>query len=49
MKTNGLAFGDSESIDRSSPLAEVVFAMKKPEQGQAEFGQAKTLMATLLS
>ena len=41
MKTNGLAFGDSESIDRSSPLAEVVFAMKKPEQGQAEFGQAK--------
>ena len=41
MKMNGLAFGDSESIDRSSPLAEVVFAMKKPEQGQAEFGQAK--------
>ena len=41
MKTNGLVFGDSESIDRSSPLAEVVFAMKKPAQGQAEFGQAK--------
>ncbi|MBU2897915.1 peptidylprolyl isomerase [Vibrio hepatarius] len=41
MKENGLKFGDSESIDRSSPLADVVFSMKKPADGQAEFGQAK--------
>ena len=40
MKTNGLAFGDSESIDHSSPLADCL-RNEKPEQGQAEFGQAK--------
>ena len=30
-----------ENIDRSSPLADVVFSMKKPNEGEAEFAQAK--------
>ena len=41
MTENGLAFSDSENIDRSSPLADVVFSMKKPSSGQVEFAQAK--------
>jgi peptidyl-prolyl cis-trans isomerase D len=40
---NGLAFGDTETVDRSSPLADVVFSMVKPEEGKVEFAQAKDL------
>lgn len=35
-----LAFGDVESIDRSSPLAQTVFAMAKPLENSATFAQA---------
>ncbi|NRB69910.1 MAG: peptidylprolyl isomerase [Vibrio sp.] len=41
MTENGLAFSDLENIDRSSPLAGVVFSMKKPNEGEVEFAQAK--------
>ncbi|GLT19765.1 peptidylprolyl isomerase [Vibrio zhanjiangensis] len=41
MKKNDLSFDESESVDRSSPLADVIFAMRKPEDGKPEFGQAK--------
>ncbi|MDA0118353.1 peptidylprolyl isomerase [Vibrio sp. T11.5] len=41
MTENGLAFSDLENIDRSSPLADVVFSMKKPNEGEVEFAQAK--------
>ncbi|USD33351.1 MULTISPECIES: peptidylprolyl isomerase [Vibrio] len=41
MTENGLEFSDAENIDRSSPLADVVFSMKKPSSGQVEFAQAK--------
>ncbi|MCG9682802.1 peptidylprolyl isomerase [Vibrio sp. Isolate23] len=41
MSEHGLAFSDSEKIDRSSPLADVVFSMKKPTEGEVEFAQAK--------
>ena len=40
---NELAFGESETVDRSSPLADVVFAMTKPVEGAVEFAQAKDL------
>ncbi|MDN3610551.1 peptidylprolyl isomerase [Vibrio ostreicida] len=40
---NALEFGAEESIDRSSPLANIVFSMKKPEENQVEFAQAKDL------
>ncbi len=36
-----LEFGDTQTIDRSSPLAANVFAMAKPEDGQSVYGQAK--------
>ncbi|MBA5761902.1 peptidylprolyl isomerase [Vibrio sp. 404] len=39
---SGLAFGDKAAIDRSSPLAKVVFAMPKPMAGNVEFAQSKT-------
>lgn len=38
---NDLAFGELESIDRGSVLAQTVFAMPKPEQGKVVYGQAK--------
>ncbi|MCG9596713.1 peptidylprolyl isomerase [Vibrio sp. Isolate25] len=41
MTENGLEFSDAEKIDRSSPLADVVFSMKKPTEGEVEFAQAK--------
>tara|TARA_Y100001960_G_C14732569_1_gene858413 strand:- start:234 stop:2093 length:1860 start_codon:yes stop_codon:yes gene_type:complete len=40
---NGLAFGSLETLDRSSPMADVVFAMPKPSEGQVEYAQAKEL------
>ncbi|KJY85228.1 peptidylprolyl isomerase [Vibrio galatheae] len=43
LNQSGLAFGDIETLDRSSPLADVVFSMVKPAQGEAAFAQAKDL------
>lgn len=40
---NGLAFGQAETIDRSSPLANVVFAMPKPVEGKVGYAQTKSL------
>lgn len=37
---HNLAFGELEMIDRSSPLAETVYAMPKPEQGAVTYAQA---------
>ena len=39
---NGLVFGGLETIDRSSHLADVVFAMAKPAEGEVEFAQVKS-------
>lgn len=36
-----LAFGEQETIDRRSPLANDVFAMKKPQDGQPTFIQSE--------
>ncbi|MGF1720382.1 peptidylprolyl isomerase [Vibrio kyushuensis] len=36
-----LQFGETENIDRRAPLAETVFAMAKPTEGQSVYGQAK--------
>lgn len=41
LQENGLSFGEQETIDRSSPIANVVFAMAKPKDGQPQFAQAK--------
>ncbi|MFA0070490.1 peptidylprolyl isomerase, partial [Vibrio breoganii] len=38
---NNLEFTELETIDRNSPLAASVFALAKPEAGQAVFGQSK--------
>ncbi|MEZ8099531.1 peptidylprolyl isomerase [Vibrio bivalvicida] len=43
LSENGLAFGEVETLDRSSPLADVVFSMTKPAQGEVGFAQAKDL------
>lgn len=43
LSENGLAFGEAETLDRSSPLADVVFSMTKPEEGKVGFAQAKDL------
>jgi peptidyl-prolyl cis-trans isomerase D len=44
----GLAFGEQESIDRSSPLASVVFAMPKPQEGSVGYAQAKDLAGDIV-
>ncbi|ASA56838.1 peptidylprolyl isomerase [Vibrio gazogenes] len=41
LKKNQLKFGELTMIDRSSPLARSVFAMQKPQDGQAVYGQTK--------
>ncbi|WCP66224.1 peptidylprolyl isomerase [Vibrio tubiashii] len=43
LSANGLAFGEAETLDRSSPLADVVFSMTKPAEGTVGFAQAKDL------
>jgi peptidyl-prolyl cis-trans isomerase D len=43
LNQNGLAFAETESLDRSSPLADVVFSMAKPTQEQPQYAQAKDL------
>ncbi len=40
---NDLSFGELESVDRGSALAQTVFAMPKPKQGDVVYGQAKDL------
>lgn len=40
---SGLSFGEMETLDRSSPFADVVFSMAKPVDGEKEFAQAKDL------
>ncbi|WED22594.1 peptidylprolyl isomerase [Vibrio sp. JC009] len=45
---NGLEFGEIESIDRSSPLAKVVFAMPKPEADKKGFAQTKDFMGNVV-
>lgn len=41
LKENELAFGESEVINRRAPLANDVFRLVKPEQGNPVYGQAK--------
>ncbi|EGA69717.1 peptidyl-prolyl cis-trans isomerase D [Vibrio sinaloensis DSM 21326] len=43
LEENDLAFGTSETVDRSSPLADVIFSMPKPAEGQVEYAQAKQI------
>ncbi|UPQ88776.1 peptidylprolyl isomerase [Vibrio sinaloensis] len=43
LNENGLMFTDTETLDRSSPLADVVFSMAKPTQEQPQYAQAKDL------
>ncbi len=38
-----LSFSESEVIDRSSAIADVVFAMAKPQQGEPVYAQAKEM------
>ncbi|HBV75305.1 MULTISPECIES: peptidylprolyl isomerase [Vibrio] len=39
--SNNLTFGDSQNIDRRSPLAAQAFALPHPEEGKASYGKAK--------
>lgn len=48
LEQNDLAFGESETVDRSSPLADVVFSMVKPNQGEVEYAQAKDLAGDIV-
>ncbi|UUM31376.1 peptidylprolyl isomerase [Vibrio japonicus] len=43
LEENELAFGETETIDRSSSLADTVFSMPKPESGKATYAQATEL------
>lgn len=43
LNENGLMFTDTETLDRSSPLADVVFSMAKPAQDEPQYAQAKNL------
>lgn len=39
VSAHGLAFGEQETVDRSSSLAPTVFAMVKPEEGQKTYAK----------
>lgn len=39
---NELAFGEEQIIDRNSPLAEAVYALKKPAEGERVYAQTKS-------
>ncbi|WP_070967665.1 peptidylprolyl isomerase [Vibrio sonorensis] len=41
LNAQNLTFGELEKIDRGSPLADVVFAMAKPQAGNLGYAQAK--------
>ncbi|WP_260258910.1 peptidylprolyl isomerase [Vibrio intestinalis] len=40
---NSLVFGETQMVDRSSPLANAVFAMPKPVDGKVQYAQSKSL------
>ncbi|WP_375753283.1 peptidylprolyl isomerase [Vibrio sp. HN007] len=44
---NSLSFGESETVDRSSPLANVVFAMPKPAEGSVSYDQTKDMLGNI--
>ena len=48
LKKYGLKFGEAESLDRSSPIANVVFAMSKPTDGKVEYTQLRDLNGDFL-
>ncbi len=48
LKEHDLVFGESESIDRSSPLAETVFSMPKPQADSVEYAQTKDLEGNIV-
>ena len=48
LKEHDLAFGENESIDRSSPLAETVFSMPKPQADAVEYAQTKDLEGNIV-
>lgn len=43
LKDKELAFGEKETVDRSSSLADTVFSMPKPESGKVTYAQATAL------
>lgn len=43
LNENGLVFNDVQAVDRSAPMADVIFAMPKPSEGKVEYAQAKEL------
>ncbi len=43
LKSNNIAFGELETIDRNSPLAATAFAMVKPQAEQSTFAQSKDM------
>jgi peptidyl-prolyl cis-trans isomerase D len=45
---NSLEFGETETIDRRSPLAATVFAMAKPEGEQPVYAQSKDLQGNVV-
>lgn len=44
----GVVFGESQLIDRSSPLANTVYAMVKPQEGKPVYAQAKDFDGNLV-
>ncbi|NIY82153.1 peptidylprolyl isomerase [Vibrio hepatarius] len=48
LEEHDLAFGESQSIDRSSPLAETVFSMPKPQADAVEYAQTKDLEGNIV-
>ncbi|USD64472.1 peptidylprolyl isomerase [Vibrio sp. SCSIO 43136] len=48
LEANELAFGESESIDRGNPLANTVFAMVKPAEGQPEFAKTQDMQGNIV-
>ncbi|MDV7104012.1 peptidylprolyl isomerase [Vibrio sp. TH_r3] len=43
VESNGLQFGEVETVDRRSPLAQTVFALAKPEEGMKTYAQTSDL------
>lgn len=48
LEEHDLVFGESQSIDRSSPLAETVFSMPKPQADAVEYAQTKDLEGNIV-
>lgn len=45
---NGLSFGELQSVDRGNAIAQTVFAMPKPEQGEVVYAQAKDIEGNIV-